>query len=145
MAALEANKQVSASYDPCDDSCEDQWAGSSTSLPPGDFPPGARRPDDPRRSAAPYRAPEAPQPTLAERLERIETDIQHLARSAERGLAGAQRMQHDISWLTEHWHQAVDRASELLGGSAHSVPRAWWWACGFFAGAGLGIVARGLF
>jgi hypothetical protein len=114
MAALEANKHVKASYDPCDDSCEDQR---------------------PRREA-PYRVPEAPQSTLAERLERLEALV-------EQGTQGGVRLQRDVAWLVEHWHQAIDRANEQLGDGAHRLHPVWYWACGVLAGAGIGLLARG--
>jgi hypothetical protein len=121
MAALEANKVVKASYDPCDDSTEDQWA-------PDDFPPGALR--------GPFRTPAQRPPTLTERFDTLEAHTRAIARDC----AAAR---HDVLWLTEHWHQAIDRVNEQLGQRARPVlSPVWYWAAGALSGAGVGLLLR---
>ena len=77
MTAREADKPFKAFFDPCDDSCEDQWA-------------------------APYRKPDKPPLTLAQRLTVLE------AQGASTH-AAVMELRHNVAWLTEHWHQAAVR------------------------------------
>jgi len=93
------------------------------------FPPGARRPDAPFRTAAP------PPPTLAERLDVLEKRSHDIAQACL-------TIRHDVSWLTEHWHQAIDRANEQLGDRVRpGLAPVWYWAAGCLTGVGFGGLA----